>query len=301
MGEDQLLSPAYDSTLPRGAEPGSARLGSGEGPRLGLGEGLVGRAAKYGRAITQQRHHAEGGSLAEPADGRRDDGEHVLAVPMIAGARVIGVVECRSAQPREIPEEDVAILETLAVHAATALEAARLHGRTEELASVDALTRLANRRRLDEDLSIECERSVRYGRPLSFIMLDLDNFKRVNDTYGHQRADEVLQEVAALLVEGLRTSDSAYRYGGEEIALLIRETPLDAAVQLAERLRARIEQRFAHPDEPSVTASLGVAQIPDHATTPAALIAAADAALYEAKRAGRNRVHGAHKLAIVAG
>lgn len=287
MGEDQLLSPAYDSTLPRDTEP--------DGARLGLGEGLVGRAAKYGRAMTQQRHHAEGGALLTgPAAG-----EHVLAVPMIVGARVIGVVECHSAQPREIPEEDVAILETLAVHAATALEAARLHGRTEELASVDALTRLANRRRLDDDLATECERSVRYGRPLSFIMLDLDHFKRVNDTYGHQRADEVLQEVAGLLVEGLRTSDTAYRYGGEEIALLVRETGLAAAAQLAERLREHIERRFAHADEPTVTASFGVAQIPDHASTPSALIAAADAALYEAKRAGRNRVHRAQQLAIV--
>jgi diguanylate cyclase (GGDEF)-like protein len=181
------------------------------------------------------------------------------------------------------------MIENVAVHAATAVEAAHLHRTTQELAQVDALTRLFNRRRLDDDLQLECERAERYGRPLAVVMLDLDHFKQLNDTVGHQRGDEALQELGVVLTDGIRGSATAYRYGGEEFLLLLRETTTPGASELAERLRARIERRFAALTLP-VTASMGVASTENGAVRPADLLFEADRALYRAKQEGRNKV-----------
>jgi diguanylate cyclase (GGDEF)-like protein len=175
------------------------------------------------------------------------------------------------------------------VHAATALEAARLHEGAAYASDHDALTRLPNRRRLDADLKVECDRSARYGRPLSFVMLDLDHFKVVNDLHGHARGDEVLQGVADVISATLRASDTAYRYGGEELAVVLRESDLAAGMALAERLRERIRTTFAEGDV-AVTASFGVAEVAAGTALPAQLVAAADAALYQAKTRGRDRV-----------
>jgi diguanylate cyclase (GGDEF)-like protein len=182
--------------------------------------------------------------------------------------------------------KDVEVLETLGSQAATAVEAARLHERTEELSQTDALTRLFNRRRLDADLEAEVYRANRYGRPLSFIMLDIDHFKAFNDRFGHQRGDEALEMVAKVIVDIGRDSDTAYRFGGEELSVLCRETDLDGATELAERLRAAVERRMAAE---GVTASFGVADLSEGAS-PAELVGAADIALYQAKDRGRNRV-----------
>jgi diguanylate cyclase (GGDEF)-like protein len=158
------------------------------------------------------------------------------------------------------------------------------------MATVDVLTRLPNRRRFEEELAVETSRSARYGRPLSVIMFDLDHFKSVNDTYGHPAGDEVLQELGALLETMMRTSDTAYRYGGEEFVILARETGTKGAAILAERIRSAIEHKF-HAWRPgrAVTASLGVAGTASGSTA-AGLVTAADQALYTAKRSGRNRV-----------
>ena len=252
-----------------------------------LGVGVVGRAAKYGRAI-----------YASAAEG--DGSVPSMAVPLVVGARIIGVLELVRTGRAPMSDEQVEVVETLAIHAATAIEAARLHEGAEHASEHDALTRLANRRRLESDLAAECERSLRYARPLSFIMLDLDHFKAVNDTYGHARGDDVLQSVAALITDLLRSTDTAYRYGGEEIALIVRESDTPATQVLAERLRARIESAFAGPGETGVTASLGISSMPTDAATPQGLIEAADAAMYRAKQQGRNRVVVAGAPAVAA-
>src|SRR3984893_9004769 len=127
----------------------------------------------------------------------------------------------------------------LATHAATAIESARLHELTEERSQTDALTRLFNRRRLEEDLDGECKRCIRYGRPLAFVMLDVDHFKAFNDAHGHPQADPALQEVAGVIGGCVRTTDTAYRYGGEEFCVLLRETSGKDAMVFAERLRQR--------------------------------------------------------------
>ena len=136
-------------------------------------------------------------------------------------------------------------METLTTHAALALEAARLHRQAQELGRRDALTGLLNRRQLDADIAEEGRRGNRYDRPWTFVLCDVDHFKSLNDQHGHLFGDEVLRDVAVTLRDGFRDTDAAYRYGGEEFALLLRETDMAAATAVVERLRSAIEQRFA--------------------------------------------------------
>jgi diguanylate cyclase (GGDEF)-like protein len=257
-----------------------------------LGDGLAGRAAKFGRLTWSSDSELEAvRDNALPAGA--------FAMPLVVGARIIGVIEFHPVLDIAISVTDLELVETLALQAAVALEASRLHARANEMAQVDPLTRLFNRRRLEEDLRLEAARAMRYGRPVAVVMIDMDHFKRLNDTLGHQRADEVLQEVGAVLQDEVRADDTVYRYGGEELFVLARETTSDAAAELAERLRAAIEHRFAAQGLAGVTASFGVAEMPGDATTEHSVIAEADRALYEAKRLGRNTVVRASSLRVL--
>jgi diguanylate cyclase (GGDEF)-like protein len=130
----------------------------------------------------------------------------------------------------------------------------------------------------------------RQSSPISVIMLDLDHFKELNDRYGHQEGDVVLQGVAGTLRSAMRDGETAYRYGGEEFAVLVTRGGVDDAMRLAERLRVRVEEDFRRGDKQLVTASFGVAGLPEHAGDGEALLSEADRALYAAKGAGRNRV-----------
>jgi diguanylate cyclase (GGDEF)-like protein len=261
------------------------QVAGGEQPAwVSLGSGLVGQAARFGRPMADR-----------PGSGvRRLDPDvdiAALAFPLVVGAEVIGVLELSadgSPQPVDPPTLDA--LETLCIHAASAVESARLHEITEHQSLTDALTRLPNRRSFDRDLQREVDTSARYGTPVSLVMIDVDHFKRFNDRWGHQRGDEVLQEVASVLRSQARSTDTVYRFGGEELVVIARSTPAADAHELAERLRARIERHFPDDgDGGGVTASFGVSTIRP-GWDPAALVASADAALYEAKQAGRNRV-----------
>jgi diguanylate cyclase (GGDEF)-like protein len=176
--------------------------------------------------------------------------------------------------------------------AAVALENVRLHRLVERQASTDGLTELANRRQFEEALAGEISRAERFGGTLALILADLDDFKQVNDRYGHQAGDDVLREFSEVLRETVRDIDVAARYGGEEFAVLLPQTDLAGAERLAERLRESMEARELEPAPGaafSVTSSFGVASFPE-AGTPAALFAAADEALYRAKSAGKNCV-----------
>ena len=173
-----------------------------------------------------------------------------------------------------------------------ALENARLQRLVERQASTDGLTELANRRHFEEALEAELTRIERFGGGVALVLADLDDFKGVNDRFGHQAGDEVLRAFADILRETAREIDLAARYGGEEFAVLLPQTDLAGAEQLAERLRRAIASRPLSPRPGSliaVTASFGVAAFPD-SPTPAALVAAADKALYRAKRLGKNCV-----------
>ena len=180
----------------------------------------------------------------------------------------------------------------LGSQASIALENVRLHRLVARQASTDGLTELANRREFEESLANEISRADRFGHSLALILADLDNFKQVNDRFGHQAGDEVLKAFAEILRETVRDIDVAARYGGEEFAVLLPQTDIAGAEALAERLREAVETRpmAKVQDSPvTVTSSFGVASFPEASTAPG-LFAAADEALYRAKRAGKNCV-----------
>ena len=224
------------------------------------------------------------------------DGVGALSHPMRRGddvhARVSGVVSvARRDRPFSVAERE--LFHYLAEQAAVSIENVGLHETVERQAVTDELTGLFNRRRFQEAMATEVERSKRFGQPVGLVLLDLDDFKAVNDTYGHQQGDLVLREVARVLRETSREIDEPARYGGEELAVVLPGTDLEGAYNLAERVRAGIEE-LALPllDGDGtlwVTASFGVATLPGSADDMRELVAAADEALYRAKRAGKNR------------
>ncbi len=161
----------------------------------------------------------------------------------------------------------------------------------EEAAFTDHLTGLANRRRFERQLEREVNRTVRLGHPFSLLLLDIDNFKKLNDTHGHNAGDEAIRHIGRVLREGTRGIDLAARIGGEEFAVLLVETELDRGLEVAERLRLAISN-YSIPGGDRLTASFGVAECPTSAQTSADIMKTADMLLYKAKRSGRDRVVG---------
>ncbi|HEV2913962.1 MAG TPA: diguanylate cyclase [Pyrinomonadaceae bacterium] len=159
----------------------------------------------------------------------------------------------------------------------------------EEAAFTDHLTGLANRRRFERQLEREVTRTLRYGRPFCLLLLDIDHFKQVNDTYGHDAGDEAIRQIAKTLQAGTRGIDLAARIGGEEFAVILTETGFDGGVEVAERLRHAIKAEEI-PTVGRITASFGVAEFPACAQGGRELLMVTDAAMYEAKRQGRDRV-----------
>ncbi len=217
----------------------------------------------------------------------------MLAVPILREHHLLGLVTAVDPEEGAFSDDDVEALSALAVQAGVAIENARLHRVVERQAVTDALTGLANRRQFYEVLGREYERAQRFGQPVSLILLDIDDFKQINDSRGHLAGDAVLHSVAATLSEVIREIDLAARYGGEEFAVLLPQTGPDGAANLAERLRSEIAARsirFGTDEITGVTASFGVAAGPVNEQTQIDLIASADAALYQAKREGKDRV-----------
>ena len=224
---------------------------------------------------------------------------HALAMPMRArlgarsSAQYVGVISI-ARHGRAFSRAEGKLLEYLAGQAVVSIENSDMHETVQHQAVTDELTGLANVRQLHGILDNEIERARRFGHPLGLVMLDVDDFKLVNDTYGHQQGDEVLAEVATALRELSRDIDEPARYGGEEMAVVLPQTDIDGAVQLAERMRDTVERlrvpRLDGEGHLEVTASFGVASLPYSAGDKEHLIASADAALYRAKRAGKNRV-----------
>jgi diguanylate cyclase (GGDEF)-like protein len=213
-----------------------------------------------------------------------------LTVPIVIRERVLGVLflqDCE--QTREWSIDDISLLGSLADNLAVAIENAELHLEIERQAVTDGLTGVANRRSFNDSLSKEFDRAKRYDQPLSLVVIDLDFLKKINDTYGHMTGDEAIKAIGGVLMQSSRSTDLTARYGGEEFCVLLPNTGIDMAEQLAERLRRLI--RKTHVEGPGVlSASLGVAAYPLHADSPDSLFLRADEALYQAKQNGRNRV-----------
>ncbi|MEB3284455.1 MAG: sensor domain-containing diguanylate cyclase [Candidatus Sericytochromatia bacterium] len=222
------------------------------------------------------------------------DATWALSAPIVYQERLLGVLVVFDKEAAEglepfSSEEDVPMLANIASLAATAIENARLY----ELATVDGLTRLFIRRHFEQRLSEELRRSERYGTQASLLIMDIDHFKRFNDTHGHQTGDEVLRWVARTIRHSIRDVDVPGRFGGEELLVLMPETETDGAYIMAERVREAIgAMELPGPaGEPlGVTVSVGVATFPDHGRDATALVESADRALYRSKALGRNRV-----------
>jgi diguanylate cyclase (GGDEF)-like protein len=222
-----------------------------------------------------------------------------IGIPLQNDNRVVGVMGFSRAKPGSFRVEDLDMLRMLSYTIAAGLEKAELLRKTIELARKDELTGMFNYRVLLEKLDEEAARQVRSGRVFSFIMIDIDNFKRVNDRYGHLEGSRVLAQLGALLRDAFRTvsTDMCFRYGGEEFSILLGETGFDTAMKVAERVRRMIEEfpftlKAVHPSE-VLTVSLGVSTMrKDDKKSVTELIREADVALYRSKAAGKNRVTG---------
>ncbi len=212
-------------------------------------------------------------------------GDLDVEVPVVGGGEVRYLTEVFNDMVAGLKHsrEDVA-----ASNATLALQNEKL----ERLSITDGLTMLYNRRHIMEILTQEARRSRRQGYPLSVLMIDVDNFKQFNDTHGHLAGDEALKQVASMLLESTRDVDFVARYGGEEFLVMLRDTPIDGAVHVAERIRSCMEEKpiSVSGTQAGVTVSIGAAALPKKSDDPESVIANADAALYQAKRSGRNRV-----------
>ena len=216
-------------------------------------------------------------------------------VPLKLEDRVIGAIVIASPEREDIPQEEATNVGILGAMAATSLEIVWEMEEVSKRARTDPLTGLHNRRHFDELLGQMIKQTDRFGDPVALIMADVDNFKNVNDTRGHDAGDEVLKSLAETLKAGVRDADICSRFGGEEFAIVLPKTTLQGAAELADRLRKQVETKpvVVNGEPISVTISCGVACYPDGVITKEALFAAADRALYEAKSAGRNCVKSA--------
>jgi diguanylate cyclase (GGDEF)-like protein len=243
-----------------------------------LGQGLVGRVG-----VT---HHAELAPAGAAEKGGAGSGCR-LALPLLAGERLVGVLALEREKPPFSPHE-VQFLAILGGQAASALENARLYSEVAALARLDPLTGVYNRRALVEALTGELARCRRYGTKLCVLMVDLDNFKAVNDACGHPAGDAVLKRIAACIASSVRSIDVVGRYGGDELAIILPEAGPLEAYQVAERVRRAV--REATQEEPcQVTTSIGIAAYPQQGEEAGELLAAADRAMYYAKRQGGDR------------
>ncbi|MBL7162653.1 MAG: diguanylate cyclase [Anaerolineales bacterium] len=251
------------------------------------GHGLVPRTFRFGEVVNIPDVRKEPDYAPNWKAGRSE-----LAIPLKIGGQVIGVIDVQSKEINAFDHNDERLMGIFAERAALVLENVRLFEEIQCLATTDELTGIHNRRQLFDLGRIEIERACRYGHPLSAIMLDIDFFKKVNDTYGHGVGDQVLRALAQECLDSIREIDILGRYGGEEFAFVLPETGQSEAYVTAERLQKRIEDKSFKTThgELTLTISLGVAETTEETSDLATLLDHADSALYAAKQAGRNCV-----------
>jgi diguanylate cyclase (GGDEF)-like protein len=232
-------------------------------------------------------------TIIQDADDETADANEkfpIAVVPLIFQERVIGVLQVTASDLARVwAENEILLLRTVANQVAVAVNHASLFAQIQQQALTDALTGCYNRRSFEMQLDREMQASRRQHQPLSLIMLDLDRFKQLNDSAGHDAGDGALRKLAVCFKQELRGVDSASRFGGDEFALILPEAYAEGALIVAERLRARIAE-IQIPGFGNLTASMGIATFPSQGSSRQELVVAADAALYTAKRTGRNRV-----------
>ncbi len=251
-------------------------------------------SAKLARPLLLPRHAQPEADALLNAMGAAS----VLVVPLFVRNRVMGSLQLFGERKDSFSREDAQLLWILSLVAESMLARDYSNETLLRFAFTDFLTGLKTRGFFEQQLDLELARAERRGTPLAILMIDIDHFKRLNDTHGHQAGDIVLRDVAAILARDLREIDTAARYGGEEFILLLPETDLQGATLVAQRVRYSVEQANfftgvrtgSGQESEHVTISIGVALFPTEARFKRDLLEASDAALYEAKARGRNRV-----------
>jgi diguanylate cyclase (GGDEF)-like protein len=270
-------------------------------PKLDVSEGVVGFVAERATSIVIPPPQGTQG-MPRPA---RDEPSFPVAIvtPLYTQDRMVAVLALYRTEPRKhFTEEDVEMVHFLVEQCGVAIENVLLHEEAQRLSITDGLTGTWNRRFMQMQFKQVLATATRFDRPFSILMLDLDNFKQINDTFGHQRGDQILVEFAGRVKVALREVDTFARYGGEEFICLLQETALDGAITTAEKIRESIRSEpFGESDgrQLKLTVSIGVASYPQHGETYAALVESADQAMYRAKQLGRDRVAVAEKLKLV--
>ncbi|HEV2884200.1 MAG TPA: diguanylate cyclase [Pyrinomonadaceae bacterium] len=264
--------------------------------RARLGEGTLGRVLEGAKPLVVEDLETSG-MIPAPAH-RNYRTRSFISYPIMVGSRKIGVLNLTDKQGgRTFDDVDLSLLEIVGPHIAVALERAAWQERATQfqlMSITDPLTGLLNRRYLEERLTEELNRSKRYNYSMSCLMIDIDDFKKYNDTNGHPAGDVALKITAHCLKAALRSADIACRYGGEEFCILLPQTTLSEAGVIAERMRQRVQETvYPHgKSQPmgSVSISIGISTFARHIDTAESVIAAADRALYNAKHHGKNRI-----------
>jgi diguanylate cyclase (GGDEF)-like protein len=228
------------------------------------------------------------------ADAALDSALSALVVPLFVNSRVVGSLQLFSQLPGHFTAEDAQLLWVFSLVAENLLARGSANDGLLRFAFTDYLTGLRTRRFFEQQLELELKRSQRHQQKFALLMIDIDHFKRLNDTFGHHVGDQALRDVAFLLMQDMREADTSARYGGEEFAIILPETGEEGARQVAERLRRSVEQASFSAGSASpaqrLTVSIGIAVFDRDARFRNELIETADAALYAAKHGGRNRV-----------
>jgi len=275
--EGDGLNPAFERRYP--GEAGAAAMADFEECRTAVSDGALWYYVRQG--------HGRGRGRATSPETEKP----LLCAPIAYDGRFLGTLAVRSDDPLRIwDESQVQAFVAIAHQIWEAVTQARLFAEKEQQSLTDALTGCLNRRGFDLRLESALRLAADTGQPLSLVMVDIDHFKHVNDTYGHSVGDQVLRALASLLREEIDGEIRAARYGGEEFALILPQREIEEASALAERIRARVAYTSVPEVGDTITASFGVAAFPLHGSSRASLIESADEALYQAKNTGRNRV-----------
>jgi len=258
-----------------------------------IGEGVTGEAASLGETVYVKDTTREDRFLHYK--GERVIEGSFLSTPLIYKKDILGVINFHRPKVDSFSDEEIRLLTLVASQIALAVENAKLYTKARELSVKDDLTGLYNRRHFQTVLQVEWKRAIRFHRSLSLLMIDVDFFKKYNDTFGHLHGDKVLKELSNVLRRNIREIDTVARFGGEEFIILLPDTDKRGAIAVGEKLRKIVEtHRFAEPASggaaPQITVSVGIAAYPDDVREMDDLIDHADIALYDAKDAGRNRV-----------
>src|SRR5881396_2004215 len=261
--------------------------------RLKVGEGIAGWVAKHGERLIVPDVYTDPRFAKRIDEMTKLETRSIICVPLRSKLRVLGVIQLVNVHMENFTDQETFFLQSLCDYAAIAIENARAVEKIQELTITDDCTGLYNARHLYKTLEAEVYRSSRFGYEFSVLFIDLDHFKSVNDTHGHLIGSKLLAEIGYLIKGQLRLIDFAFRYGGDEFVVLLPQTPKDAALVVARRLRDSLRSSNFCKDEGlnlNVRASIGLATYPHDAKTPHDIIRQADEMMYMVKNSTRDNI-----------